>query len=203
MALRIITPPPAEPLTLAEVKEHLRVTTTNEDSIIAAYLAAARQSIEGPDGFTGRAFVAQTWELVIDEFPTAEVKIPLPPLREVVSIKYDDGNGDEQTLDPSLYYVDDVSEPGWIVPVTAGWPSTLDAINAVRVRFTAGYAPDTGVSPTDYGANVPDNIKSAILLLVGSLYENREEVVAGTTLTELPWGVEALLRPSRVQLGMA
>lgn len=202
MALKLITGPAAEAITLEEAKQHLRVVDTDEDSLISIYIRAARQWCEGPEGFLGRALVTQTWDLVLDSFPTAEIKVPLPPLQEVVYIKYDDTAGNEQSVSATNYYVDNVSEPGWVLP-TADWPSTINAVNSVRVRFKAGYPEDTGVSPPDIAANVPFDIKAAMLLLIGSMYENREEVVAGVTLSQLPFGVQALLRPHRVNLGMA
>lgn len=202
MALRQITAPAVDPITLVEAKAHLRVNVSDDDSLIGIFIKAATQNVEGPDGFLGRALVTQTWELVIDEFPDSEIKIPLPPLQEIVSIKYDDASGNEQTLAADQYYVDTASQPGWVVPITAGWPSTIDAINAVRIRFTCGYAP-TADSPPDLVANVPYSIKAGILLTVGTLYANRETVVIGVTAVQLPWGVEQLLRPHRVQLGMA
>lgn len=199
MALRLITPPAVEPVTLAEAKAHLRVDHTTDDAWIAALTSAARDDCER---WTGRAFVTQTWELVIDEFPEEEIQIPLPPLQSVVSVKYDDGDGVEQTIASTEYVVDDVSEPGWVVPAIAGWPSTFDGINAVRVQFVAGYAPGTD-SPVDLALNVPASIKASILLRLGQLYEHREDVVVGSTAIALPNGVEYLLRMYRVALGMA
>lgn len=202
MALRLITAPAVEPISLAEAKAHLRVDHTDEDAMIATYIHAATSFVDGENGFLGRALVTQTWELVVDAFPTNEIKIPLPPLQEIVSVIYDDSVGDAQTFADTSYYVDDVSEPGWVIPVTSGWPSTIDAINAVRIRFIAGYPPGTD-SPVDLAANVPGSIKAALLLHVGALYAHRETVVVGQTATALPWGAEQLLRPFRVQLGMA
>jgi uncharacterized phiE125 gp8 family phage protein len=202
MALRLITAPAVEPITLTEAKAHLRVDHSDDDAKIEICIQAARSYVDGKDGFLGRALVTQTWELVIDEFPTNEIKIPLPPLQEIVSVKYDDGGGVERTLDAVEYFIDAVSEPGWIVPLTTGWPSTLDGINAVRIRFIAGYPPGTD-SPIDLAANVPGSIKAAMLLHIGALYEHREAVVVGQTAVLLPWGAEHLLRPYRVQLGMA
>lgn len=200
MALRLITAPTVEPLTLAEAKAHLRVDHTDDDSLIAIYLAAARADCEE---WTARAFVTQTWELVLDEFPDDEIQIPRPPLQSVESIKYDDGDGVEQTLATTEYTVDTTSQPGWVVPVTTGWPtSTFEGINSVRIRFVAGYL--NADSPNDLTANIPSSIKAAILLQLGRLYENREDVVVGTTVNRLPIGTtEYLLRPYRVALGMA
>src|SRR5262245_32745258 len=197
MALRLITAPTVEPLTLAETKQHLRVDHDDDDDLIAAYIAAAVSYCDGEYGFLGRALVTQTWELVLDNFPLHEIKIPLPPLQSVESIKYDDSAGDEQVVATDSYWVDAASEPGWIVPATAGWPTAvLDAVNSVRVRFVAGYDPTTD-SPPDYRANVPRAVKQAMLLQVGQFYQQREDVVIGVNAVRLSWGAEALLRPFR------
>ena len=204
MALRMITAPSVEPLTLEQVKAHLRVSHSDDDSTIEIYMRAARMTVEGPEGFLGRALVTQVWELVLDAFPANEIKVPLPPLQTVESIRYDDPDGNEQVVSTLNYWVDNVNEPGWVVP-TAGvpWPTPLDAVNSVRVRFIAGYSP-TSDSPPDLRANVPFDIKAGMLLLIGSMYEHREENVVGVTApASLPFGAEALLRPRRVQLGMA
>jgi len=48
------------------------------------------------------------------------------------------------------------------------------------------------------GIVADDIIKSAALLIVGHLYENREDVVAGQALSKLPNGAEWLLAPYKV-----
>jgi uncharacterized phiE125 gp8 family phage protein len=201
MAIKLITPPAAAPLTLTETKAHLRVDHNEDDLLIDGLLKASTDYCQQ---FTARAFVSQTWELVLDEFPVNEVLIPMPPLQSVTSVKYDDANGFEQTVSVLEYTVDDVSEPGWVVPSTSGWPSSIfQGINAVRIRFVAGYDPGTN-SPVDLAANVPQAIKAAILLHVGQLYAQREDIVVGTVVNRVPTGgIEHLLRQYRVALGMA
>jgi len=200
MGLKLITPPATTPVTLAEAKQHLHVVDSDDDAIIAIYLDAATKATEA---FLGRALIDQTWDLVLDAFPTAnnlEIKIPKPPLISVLQIAYDDAAGDEQILTGSSYYVDTASEFGWVVPQgTLSWPTPIDAINSVRVRFRAGYL-DNNSPPQNA---VPGDIKSAVLLTLGSFYEQRESMVIGTIVYNLPWGVENLLRQHRVLLGMA
>lgn len=200
MALRLITAPSVEPVTLAEAKTHLRVDDIDEDALITALISASRTYCEQ---WTARAFITQTWELVLDAFPVNEMGIPLPPLQSVTSIKYDDGGGAEQTVAPSEYTVDDVSQPGWVVPKASGsWPKTFAGINAVRVRFVAGFAPNS--PPVSLAENVPPPIRAAMLLHIGQLYENREDVIVGTVINKVPTGgIEYLLRQFRVALGMA
>jgi len=200
MAIKRIIDPAAEPLTLEEVKLHLRVDDDDEDNNISLYIRAAREFTES---FLGRALVTQTWMLTLDEFPDEEIKIPLPPLQSITQIAYDDTSGIEQIIDPLSYFVDTQSEPGWVVPAgTLTWPTTIDAINSVRVKFVAGYAPSTD-SPPDLTTNIPYNIKAGMLLIIGNLFENREDNVVGTIANRIPNGAEYLLRRHKFDLSMA
>jgi uncharacterized phiE125 gp8 family phage protein len=202
MALTLVTAPIVEPISLEEAKAHLRVDHTDDDAMIEIYIRAAREYVEGPYGFLGRALVTQTWRLTLDEFPDNEIKIPLPPLQSITNLYYDDPDGNEQIVSPTDYFVDTASEPGWIIPIaSADWPTPIDAINSVRIDFVAGYAPDTGQSPIDYTANIPFNIKAALLLTMANLYEHREEN-ATTSFSSLPMGVDMLLRQFKIHLSM-
>jgi uncharacterized phiE125 gp8 family phage protein len=193
--LKLITSPAVEPVSLAEARLHLRLETSGsppthpDDALVTSLIAAARQHIDGRDGWLNRALITQTWELHLDKFPDLDdIRIPLPPLQSIVSVKYDDVNGVEQTVPAADYIVDTARRVGWVVPVTdTPWPATFDTINAVRVRFTAGYG--------NAGANVPAPIKAAMLLIIGHLYENREAVTVGVNAQELPMAVMALLSP--------
>jgi|SRR5262245_10856195 len=201
-SLRIITPPTVQPLTLVETKEHLRVDFTEEDTLIGLYIEAATSFIEK---FLGRALVTQVWEMAIDQFPTdgkKTIAIPLPPLQSVISIKYDDSNMVEQTVSPSGYMVDTISEPGRVMPASVGWPATYNGIGNVRIQFKAGYPP-TADSPPNLQQNVPRGIKQGMLLHIGSLYEHREDQVVGFTVSRLPIGSEHILRQFRVAVPLA
>ena len=185
MSLKLISAPGVEPITLAEAKAHLRVEHDAEDSLIAMLIAAARQSAEQR---LGRALIHQTWELILDAFPCAEIKLPKPPVASITSIVYLDANGDEQTLAGTAYTLDADLLPGWVLPAYGTeWPATLDSANALRVRFVAGYGAD--------GSAVPAPIRQWMLITLGTFYANREAVVGGT-LAELPTRfVDGLLDP--------
>jgi uncharacterized phiE125 gp8 family phage protein len=203
MSLTLITAPTVTPLSLVEAKQHLRVSHTDDDAIIQIYIQAATAYVDGKDGFLGRALVTQVWQLTLDAFPTDEIKIPLPPLQSIVSVQYDDPSGATLAVSALDFDVDTDSEPGWVVPnASFNWPTTLDAINAVRIQFTAGYLPNSD-SPPNYTANVPFNIKAGLLLIIGNLYENREDNVAGLVINKMPFGAEMLLRRHKIDLGMA
>ena len=200
MSLRLITAPAALAVSLDDMKLWLRIeeAATAEDDLIEALIRATVANIDGRDGWLGRALVQQTWELVLDCFPTCEIQIPLPPLQSVTSIKYDDAGGVEQTVPAENYTVDNAGRVGWVIPNShARWPGTFRGVNAVRIRFVAGYA-DDGNSPPDLAANVPEPIKLAIKRAVATHYENRENVVIGVSATPLPGAANALLAPYRV-----
>ena len=189
MALVLATAPSEEPVTLQEAKSHLRVDAADDDALITSLITAARETVEH---ITRRALVTQTWDYFLDAFPSGdELALPLPPLRAVTSITYKDKDGNVSTFDASNYVVDTASEPGRVVlKSSATWPSaTLWPASAVTVQFDAGYGG---------AADVPQAIKQGLLLLVGHLYENREAIVPGTVLREIPMGVDALLWPYRV-----
>lgn len=51
---------------------------------------------------------------------------------------------------------------------------------------------------THRGIVINSTIKAAILLIVGHLYENREDVVVGLSVAQLPLSATSLLRPHRI-----
>jgi uncharacterized phiE125 gp8 family phage protein len=185
MSLKLITAPAAEPVSLVEAKAHLRVDVTDDDTLITALIVAAREAAEH---ITGRSLMPATWELALDGFVDA-IDLPRPPLLSITSVKYVDTSGDQQTVANGAWMLDSYSEPGRLMPSYGEcWPATRAQANAVLIRYTAGYA---------NAAAVPQQIKNWMLLRIGMLYENRESVVTGVTLTELPY-VDRMLDAYRV-----
>lgn len=203
MSLKLITAPVAEPIDLATAKLHLRVDTafTADDTLITALIVAARQ---GAESLTGRALMPQTWELALHEFPCINVtrvcdsknrfvadaiNLPKPPFVSITSVSYVDEVGDTQTIAEADYQLDTHSEPAKIMPVYGTyWPATRDQANAVLIRFIAGYA--------DADA-VPQQIKNWMLLRIGTLYEHREGIASGVSISEIPY-IDRLLDEYKV-----
>lgn len=52
------------------------------------------------------------------------------------------------------------------------------------------------------GIVITETITAAILLTLGHLFENREENVVGGSVSALPMGVQALLMPDRISMGL-
>lgn len=156
--------PPVYPVSLDEMKVHLRVVTDDDDRLIAQLILAATSWAEL---FQHRLFIERPAYMYLDEFP-AVIRAGWSPLVSVGSIKYIDENGILQLLADSDYRIDIRTEPGRIEPAwTLDWPATRNITNAVIIEYSAGYGA---------AADVPDDIKSAIKLLVGHWYENRNAV---------------------------
>lgn len=189
MALKLVTAPAIEPVTLTEAKAQLRVDWTDEDTQISSYILAAREYCEG---FQNRALITQTWELWIDAWPCKDrFNVPLPLLQSVTSIKYYGTDDTEYTLATTEYFVDPVSQPGRIVLAYGkSWPSTtLRPANGVVVKFVAGYG---------LAVAVPQKVKQAMLLLVTLMYQKRLPIVEGKIVGEVPYAVSSLLWLDRI-----
>lgn len=200
MTLVQIEAPEVEPVTLSEAKAHLAIDGDDFDDLVAGYISAARQHLDGATGILRRAIVRQTWELRLRAFPDV-LELPLPPLQSVTSISYIGTDGDTQTLSPSAYQVGGIggAQPGCIVPAFGSqWPATRDVPEAVKIRFVAGY-PDNGASPPDLRANIPTPLRQAIMELVADMWANRENVSADQSFAvPMPANAQALLAPYRV-----
>ncbi|NNF65982.1 MAG: hypothetical protein HKM98_00570 [Gammaproteobacteria bacterium] len=185
------TAPTTEPVTLNEARLHLRIDDchNDDDSYVEALIKSARHRVEG---FLHRALISQTWKLYLPEFPT-EIMLPMGDVQSVSSVEYVDTDGSPQTLATSEYQTDLNAVPARIKEAySKNWPSTrVNEYNAVTVTFVAGYGAASAV---------PEPIKQAILLIVGHLYENRENVSAGTQLYDVPQGADSLLWPYRIDL---
>jgi uncharacterized phiE125 gp8 family phage protein len=155
MPLQLVRDATAEPLSLAEAKRHVRETTTAQDALITALVAAVRQYAQTK---TQRQIIAARWKMVLDSFPGPSlmgvpfgkpyglpehaILIPIGPMLQIVSIQYTDMGGALQTLVAGTDYIVDLSsEPARITPPFGKiWPIPLPQIGAVSVTFDAGYA---------------------------------------------------------------
>jgi uncharacterized phiE125 gp8 family phage protein len=189
VGLKLVSPPAIEPVTLAEAKAHLRLDTDADDAYVLALIGAARERVEL---FLRRALITQMFDYTLDGFPAnrRSIDLPRPPLQSVESVKYIDTAGSRQTLAAESYVVDCASNEIGRVALAWNqfWPLTRCSINAVVIRFIAGYG--------DAAEEVPQAIRHGILIEISNLYENREDIVPGQSIGLLSLS-ERLLWPYR------
>jgi uncharacterized phiE125 gp8 family phage protein len=182
---KVVTPPSVEPVSLAELRQHMRVFAQDddEDAYITALGKAAREYLEVR---TCRSFVTQTIDATLDGFPESSslpIKLLYPPLQSVESVSYVDGDGATQTLAEGDYTV--VSgTPGLVMPAFGkSWPAASVRPGSVVVRFVAGYGDDAD--------SVPETAKLLIKILAGTWYDRRE-AVSDVAATPVPFMIDTL-----------
>jgi uncharacterized phiE125 gp8 family phage protein len=191
----LITPPATEPVTLAELKAHARITGTQDDTLLTGLLKAARQWCEH---YTRRAFIHQVWELALSAAPSKEsVNLPRAPLAEILSVRLYDEEDQPTDWISNNYYADTLAQPGRLVLRDgAVWPDFARCANGMVITYRAGYG--------DSAENVPEAIKLAIKQLALHWYEYRGEAINTTMIAAAPLTIEALLHDFRLySMGVA
>lgn len=189
--LVLVTAPASEPVDRdTEVKLHLRVDGTAEDAYLTRLIKGARAEFEK---LNGRALFTSTYRLVLDAWPGDDrIVLPRPPLQSVTSVVYTDEEGNTATLSSDDYYVVTDATPGYLaLNAGASWPwTTLRPRAGVAVTFVAGF---------DDVADIPEEYRQAILLLLAHWYENREAVISsGAVPKSLPFAFESIAMMDRV-----
>ena len=175
-------------LTTAEVKAHLKVDTTADDTLIDNLRDAATNSAQE---YTNRFFTSTTLTQYADKWSEI-AELYKSPLQSITHIKYYDSDDSLQTLSSSVYNSDASAMPARIaLAVNQSYPTTSDRIAAIRVEYIVGAT----------AANLVDNaIKQAVLLTIGHWYQNREAVIVGRIATELPMAAKYLLDQYKIQV---
>jgi uncharacterized phiE125 gp8 family phage protein len=164
MKLKRTSSPAVEPITLAEAKDHMRVTTTGDDSVISFELTDARVWLEKEMGVQ---MISCGWAGYLDAFPDKTyIEIPLFPITGVQAVEYFAPDGTSYTtLSTGTYIFDEFHIPPRIYLAPNGsWPSTEDRVNAVKITFNAGF---------NTAADVPDNWKRALKMLLLNIHDHR------------------------------
>lgn len=177
-------------MTVDQAKAQIRLEHAGEDDLVADLVNVAADQVEN---YLGLSLISQVVTLYLDAWPAeAIIYLPRGPVALVNSVKYYDTDGAQQTIDPANYQTDLAPRVARVAPVQSySWPSLADRLAPVQLEYQAGFGPEP--------ATVPWTFRQAILLQLGTLYENRESVVVGPNVNELPHlTVQALLGPHRV-----
>lgn len=172
-----------EPVTTAEAKTHLRIDHTDDDTYIGSLITAARNIAEN---YTNRAFYTQTWVQTMSYFPREILELKRGYVQSVSSLKYYNDANSQVTWASSNYTVNTSGDIGYI-DADNDFPTDLyDRSDAIEITYVSGWSQI---------ADIPQAIKQAILLIVGHLYENRQDVIVGSQVNQLPLASQYLLNP--------
>ena len=170
-------------ITVAELKEHLRVDSNDEDTLIEAYRDAAIAWVED---YCNTRLGDVTAVGYMDYFYNA--RFPVGPVDSITNVTYLDTANASQTLATTKYWYD-IKTKATRITFDSVPDLYDDTFNAVQINMVLGY-PE---------ASIPNPIITAIRLMVGHLYENRQEVTSGGGVPrEIPMGMHAILSPYRI-----
>lgn len=187
-SLQVITAPVNSPVSLSDMKDYLRVDTSDDDTLIQSFIDSATESVKQ---YLKRSLITETLELTMDGFGQGqqddrliqlgdgvhvgsvpyllgrgnEVDLQFPPVQSITSVKTYNRANEESTFDSSKYELD---EQGGRIYLNESevWPSNLRAREAVKIRYVSGYG--------DNASDIPAPIVQAIKLYVGKMYDCRE-----------------------------
>lgn len=189
--LALVTGPTSEPVTVDEMREHLRVGEEVSTGYIQDLIAESRQYIED---MTGIAMISQSWKMVIDRWPSngepwwdgvrdgaiselygqgSTLVLPRYPLLSVTSVTTYDEDSNSTSVAVSTFDIDTVSKKGRMtLKKGATWPVALRANNAIEIVFVAGYA------------DVPAPLKRAIKSMAAYMYRHRGDCDTGSAFVD-------------------
>lgn len=166
-------------VTLAEAKEHSRITEPDDDPQLQLYLDSAHDMVEM---WLNRKLSPTQMAGFHHNF-VPEIMLPYPPVTSIDSIVCEAFDGTELTVPVDGYK---------LVTIT----STLRFLNDYStcknfiITFTCGYATPEAV---------PAAIKHSIRMTCATLYEMREDAIVGTQVNEVPLTARNILRSYRVR----
>lgn len=183
MNIQQLTWPTSTVIDLQKAKDHLRVTTTDEDALILDCIKAATDLVET---YTNQLFQSRTYVAYMDavEFSAYNhVKIWLWPITSIDSVKYLDTDGVEQTFSSANYSTDLSDSPARILPTTIATVKQ-NVVNAYRIYFTAGYTNTDQINP---------ELLNWIKIFIGFFYQTRQPEYSGFTVAEIAYKYQTAL----------
>ena len=187
--VKLVAEPTGDALSLETVKSRLRIDFGDDDEDLRTIIAGVVKHMDGPNGVLGRVLLTSTWDEKFERFPCGRdaLVVSLSPLSAagVTSVKYFDGAGVEQTLDPSLYEVEADGDGFAMIRAFDGWPA-IDTrrMLPITVRYAVGYGDDE--------AELPANLVNALILHASALYEHRDGIIPGS-FAVTPLGYDDLI----------
>lgn len=188
MTSYLLAGPAQEPVSLVQMKAHLRVEDEAEDGLIEALIVAARVHVES---LTGKALLAQTWRLVLDFWPEDRVvKLPVSPMIALSEIRCYDTGGNEHQIDLDEVLPDGRANPARIIlPARIAGMPVLRERMGIEIDYVAGF----GTEPEE----VPADLLQSLKTLVAYWYENRDAVLVSGAGASVPAGFERLIASHR------
>ncbi|SDR19947.1 head-tail connector protein [Pseudovibrio sp. Tun.PSC04-5.I4] len=185
------TAPATLPVSVADIKAHLAVDFDDNDDLIKSYLSAAVSRLDGYRGELKRCLINQTWEQSFCGWPCIEpFRLWFPDISRA-QISYESEDGGLEQVDPSVLELAGSVEGSDLYLAKSFALPRLNAAkkHPVKIAYVTGF----GEQPED----VPAAIGAAIKMMVGHMYNAREDVVIGSIAISVPHSSKFMLEPYR------
>ena len=200
-------------VSLAEAKQHLRVTANDDDTYIGGLISMA---LDACSNYLGYSIKKSTAKYGFDSLTGSPALINPVNGLNIPSGNYLRVNSRVLAIN-SVSYVNDSQ----VITAFAGadWITAPDPMGNYTRNIFINTAPDSitddtikyiievsegfnivGTLSVDPDTIFPMSIKHAALLLVGQYYDNRNAIVVGTTQAKISLGFEYLLDPYKIQI---
>lgn len=169
-----------------EMKTYLRLESdiTEDDTLIDSLIKAAETKIEN---ICSIAITTKTYDGYLNDLPGI-VEVPVPPLQSISAITYYNDEYTGTVVDSDSYVVqtyDNIEYGEIILKKGYTWPIPDATVNRFKITFVAGFGDDY--------STIPDDLKTAIKMIVAHWYDNRES-------QEIPPAAENLYMNYKVYL---
>lgn len=208
VAIKTVTQPAIEPVELADVRRHIKASSTDDNSTINLIIQTAREYVEQESGLImintelqwfldsygkGNGDLMPWWDGIregaISEYQCGGLVIPRGPVYSVTHIKTYDNLDAATTWNAANYQVDLMR--GRITPrLGQSWPIYTRQMNGIEVQFKAGHGEEA--------KDVPALARLAIMMQCAHLYQNRGDLVDSKMMTA-PKGVDDLIDKFKIK----
>lgn len=155
-ALVRVVAPSAEPVTLSEAKEYLRITHNDDDSRINDLIITARSLAEQ---WLKRSLATQSWKIAFDCAADASTPLPMGPVQNVTLVQTFARDNTSQTISSNGYALNAAKDALLFDAAPVGF--------RVEITYVAGYG---AIS------QIPRPIKSGILAHIAAMFDGCTEI---------------------------
>lgn len=157
--------PGTEPIALSDAKAFLRVSGSNDDTLITRLIVTAREAAES---FLQRSLITQSWKLSYDDYAPSCIMLPRGPVQSITSVTMIALDGSQTTVASGNYRLNAGKE---ILIMDSPLVSYI-----VEVVYVTGYGSSA--------ATVPSPIVQGMYAHIAEMYEKRVDGMPISTATK-------------------
>lgn len=169
----------ALPVPLEDLQLDLRIDSEDDEATLERLERGACDLLERR---TGHVIMPGLYQLDLGGWWYGDLEVMRGPLRTITGVTYlgEDGAGSYSSADVGQFWVDEQERSFTIRALsTFTRPTLWNEAARVRVMFEAGYRTADESGESDAPPEMPDGLRTTLIMLVGHFYENRDLFKSG------------------------